>query len=227
MKYLFILLVLLPFISNAQYKPKEYLSFDGKKELVFYDNFDDDRNGWLIVDEEDSKDTSYVREDSISSGLLHIKSTGLRKKQYLARETGTNIDFNRNFDLVLDAKISAVNRKTDAGILYWARAKSDSITGYQLYFWDNGYFCALYTDINAKGFVPRGGEKHRYAMSVYNRHDFNRYTIRHYNHEYYFFINGVFKCTLPSLPVKGGIVGLGASTTGTAFFDHIGVFYLP
>ena len=78
MKYITLILIFIACSpAYAQYNPKEYHDFEGKKVLVFDDGFDDaKKTEWdtLSGDSTDTTEKCIVNTDSIDfkSGIYHI-----------------------------------------------------------------------------------------------------------------------------------------------------------
>lgn len=225
---LLILFLLLCTRADAQYKPKHFNAFDGKKELVFEENFDDDRNGWLENDTYSVQmHTSIVNDNYIKHGLFHIYNTGMRPNTFISYHAKTTIDYSRNFEIVLNARITGKDFGKDIGILYWGKASKDLRTGYQVYFANNGDFRAFYSNAQIEEYVHPDINKFKTAGDTFSTKDYNRYTIRHYKNRYYLFLNGSYRGSMQSVPLPGKLLGLGASANAMGLFDSVHVYYLP
>lgn len=215
-------------ITYAQDNPKDYNAFKGKKEVVFYDNFDDDRNKWF--EESYSPASSKLDKDSceyyIKDGVLFQHYTAEEDRQFSACEILKNIDYNRNFELSFNAKISGHPKRLNTGIIYWGREQG-TLNGYNMYFGQDKSIFIFYSDTQLKDSVHNKASKRMHAKNIYYYNSFNMYTIRKYEDMYYVFINGAYYRKLIALPLTGKVIGLGSSFNATTVFDNISISYLP
>jgi hypothetical protein len=108
MKPLFLLLCLLTQnVSYGQYNPKNYFAFDGKKQVVFIDEFQSPLSAWGFEENLEDYDEKY-RLCIIPNKMNYVDG-----KRYLynycvseiSDYAEVDIDYNRNFEIVFIAKI--------------------------------------------------------------------------------------------------------------------------
>ncbi|KAA5534588.1 hypothetical protein F0919_08175 [Taibaiella lutea] len=225
-KSLFYCLGLLCFtaVANAQkapdINPKEY---NLQKNLVFEDNFDDDKNGWLKEEAEDSTDTdtSFVNSAETKIAKGYLKYDNRSKSGVFAAGIETNIDFNRDFEIEIKALVFyASDDYAGVGVLFWGRDSAKNAT--YLYFNNYQYFEMV--DCNCNDWKNCKGKGKNTKNQ--NLNDFNKITIRHIGKYYYFFLNERFQKKFSFRPLIGHRIGLGSAKNCTMIYDYIKVYYL-
>lgn len=226
MKYLLTLLMISPAIIWAQ-KPKEYHAFDKTKELIFTEDFLDDRNGWLEDYECESLSMSFKDVDStiISNSMLKIDAYSNRKGAFKAREILPDIDYSKNYEITFKVRLNGPKDKHNVGVLYWGRDCA-TLTGYNLYFDTKGRARMFYSNLQFEDSIHPDVDKFMYLKSYYKK-DFNTFTIRRYDDKYYIFANRLFLGKCRYVPLTGSIIGLGKTFNHSADFDYINIYYLP
>lgn len=216
--------------ANAQHDPKNHNAFNGLKEIAFHDDFDDDRNNWFVLNSSptDTSDVEELNDDktAIENGIFRIATTGMNNNHFDGYEITTDIDYNRNFDITIRAKVSKQNDDPGTGILYWGR-EINTVNGYNLYIQQDGIFVLFYSNIKHKNFIEARTFKKKEINCTYHKDDFNKYTIRKYLDRYYVFVNDVYQCRKKAVTINGTILGLGGAFNTDTQFDYITVTYLP
>lgn len=233
MKIALYILCLIGYLSaNAQPDPKNYYEFKDKKQLVFADDFDDDRNNWLLLrpagcpppDKGDpiiSGDSCYINNGIFRFDIQPKERTG---RGYLY-EISTDIDFNRNLEIEFKAYIKGDKDNHNIGISYWGKP-CNSINGFNVYF-GHKWVRIFYSNEQFEKSVHPDIDK-SLPISKHNRNEtFNTYVIRKYNSKYYVFVNDEYIGKCPFIPLTGNILGLGKSSNNSGEFDYIKIFYLP
>lgn len=234
MNYLLtLILCAVQFVSLAQYNPKNYHAFDGKTQVIFHDDFDDDRNGWIALDSTDTTSTNKYDVNSNNNkyidGNLQINTTGNYVNSFEAYEIESAVDYTRNYEITINARIikkSTGKKKRVAGVLYWAREKY-TINGYNLYFSNRKKISIFNSHTRFKDSVNRKSRKYTWALSCFNKDDYNLYTIRKYEGKIYLFVNGRYTCSIKAVETKGNVLGIGGTMNDVTLFDRITIAYLP
>lgn len=232
MKYIILLFTCISQLGvSAQYTPKNYLEFDGKKELVFEDNFDTDKPEWHMIPEEpnDTTDKCILNTDSLDykNGIVYVYNNCDKE---VGNDAKIDIDYNRNFEIVLVAKLLYEEKKLDniqQGCLAWNI--NDKSGQYNKLFFTGFYnvfhnHLGLDTLSNKCIGTFKALKRNKYGK-VYN--EYVRYTIRKYDDKYYVFVNGILRGTFPFVKHDGTNIGYGARANSKAEFDFLGVYYLP
>lgn len=214
-------------VLNAQSNPKNYFDFKDTKKLVFADDFDTDREEWHIL-ENDRSDTIYKCDEKVDSidkisGVLHCSNSCKRGDGRIAK---IDIDYNKNFEIILVAKVvfNENDIQYSEGYLNWNI--NDSSNQYNAFFF-TGFYNSFHDhygfDTTADECI--GARKHlKKSKNIFN--EFARYTIRKYDDKYFVFVNGVLKGTFPFIKFNGSNIALGARANSKVEFDHVSIYYL-
>ena len=143
-----------PKLNAQNFNPKDYTSFH--KQIVFEDNFDNDKNKWIDKDDttDDGKiDTAFVesKETKIANGYL--KHDNRSRSKIYAAGIETNIDFNKNFEMEISALIFfSFKSNHPSAITFWGR---DSAYDCNYFYYDeDNYFiftdCKIQSDCKSK-----------------------------------------------------------------------------
>lgn len=218
--------------ANAQPEPKNYYEFKDRKQLVFADDFDDDKNKWLVCEPKGCEvipdDDTMPKGDScyIDSGLMRFS---VQPKDKIGRvyinEISTGIDFNRNFEIVFSARIYGDNDNYNFGTIYWGRP-CNSINGFNAYFGPKR-LRIFYSNLQFDDSLHPDVDKSLPIARHQRNETFNTYVIRKYDSKYYVFVNNEYIGKCPFIPLTGNIIGLGKSTNYSGEFDYIKIYYLP
>lgn len=221
MKHLLLLLSCFSAITALAQNPKDYFAFpQEQKELVFIDEFDSDDSSWGAEDGVPSED-----KDSciIKDGYFYHNLVDTDNNRNLALPHNTDIDFTRNFEIIVRIKVVQKEKK-DYGIVFWGRDGLDLI-GHFLFIDHTGaatiYYC------NQKSKEQPCGYKQKWIYPYTKKNDFNIYTIRKYKDDYYIFVNGVYKKKSGYVPLTGKHIGLGSNENAEVFVDFLKIYYLP
>ena len=218
--------------ANAQPEPKNYYEFKDRKQLVFADDFDDDKNNWLVcepkgcevIPDDDTMpkgDSCYINNGLFSFDIQPKEKTG---KGYVY-EISTDIDFNKNFEIEFKAYIKGPKDNFNIGILHWGRP-CNSVNGNNVYF-SRKRFRIFYSNLQFGDSLHPDVDKSLFTPRTHQKNTYNTYVIRKYDNKYYIFVNNEYIGKCPFIPLTGNIIGLGKSTNNSGEFDYIKIYYLP
>lgn len=205
---------------KAQDKYSTYNYFTPQdKELVCIDGFDVDHDDWGAYDgvEDDDDDTSYV----IANGVFKFQFYD-GKKGISAYEHTVAIDYSQDFEI--EVKIKDVHRKNIAAI-YWGRDSSANNGAYLYIKYKRSMTLMSCDNIKENSPCPNI-DRIKQSKSAYKSDDYNIYTIRKVDGQYYIFLNGVYCGSAAYHTISGTDIGLGGSNGSIIEYDHIKVFYL-
>lgn len=194
------------------YAPQEYAY--KKVQLVFEDNFDDDRNNWF---KESKADTGILA--SISNGVLEISNT--RESDNWAQDIKEDIDYSRDFEIHFSFKIrKADGRNKRAGGVYWGVSDSSGFTWIAL----------------ARGSLElvncHGGDHKsdtRQYVNIYpalKEGAFHKIAIRKVKEQYAIFLDDKFKAELSYAILPGNKLAFAAESQSAMVFDYLKIYYL-
>ncbi len=186
------------------------------REPIYHDEFNamnDNNKDWINNDDE-----FFVI--NIDKGCLIIMNNGTSAT---ASDYTLKFDYLRNFELEISAKIESPKRRERNGILFWGRDSTISKPNGQFFYFVRGKHI-LFNEIGSEAENYRLPEP---EVTINDKKDFNIYTIRKVNNNYYLFINHILYSKYPYIPLKGQRIGLGASANGSkAYYDYIHIDYL-
>lgn len=210
--------------------PKDFHAFDNQKHLVLEDNFDNDERKWL----EDSDDCEtpiiqcFIVHDSsyIADGHLVINSASKQKNGFQSFSINTDVDFNKNFEIVFSAKISGAISSRNEALLYWGGG-CNQINGHNFSFTNNRDFDIFYTNKQFERHIHPDVNKSLFCKKeVYKPNDYNSYTVRRFNKYYYMFLNGRYIGRCKYIPLPGRLIGFRKRSNNPGEFDFIKIYYL-
>ncbi len=179
-----------------------------------------------VNDNSQTDNNCIVKVDSIdkTAGVLHCSNNCERGK---GRTAKIDVDYNRNFEIILVAKVvfNIDDFQYSEGYLNWNI--NDSSGQYNAFFFTgfyNSFHNHLGLDTTADECI---GTRKRLKKTKSLFNEFVRYTIRKYDDKYYIFVNGVLKGTFPYINFNGTNIALGARARSVVEFDHVSVYYLP
>jgi hypothetical protein len=199
--------------NNNNYTPSNYSSGSAfvdynavTKENIFSDNFDDNRNEWKIVNENNF-------ERSIKNGALYLKSTTDKAK--LLFKTA---EFSEYRDWQIEASIKYLSGKDlGAHALIWGRGDD---VDYGLYFTASGSWkISRYKD----GYKDYNDYTDEPSM---NKDGYNKYTIRKAGNSYIFFINGNKVYEMPYEAISGYQFGFQVNSYSEIAVDYVNIDYI-
>lgn len=198
-----------------------YIFAESEKELVFQDNFDDDRNKW-IEDENDSPDESDTIDVKIAGGVYYFHNNCKTRQEFC---TDVSIDFRRNFEIEFKAKVNGERHDNLFGHVHWGRDSGfifGERSGYMLDFNNYQKGTMSYAMSENKGKVQTV-----YVPSNFAKGGYNKYIIRKYEDKYYLYINGYRVGRYKYMTISGGKLCLGAGAGAIVEVDYIALKYLP
>lgn len=210
------------FCSDIQAQTKDPRQFSGwDKNIIFEDNFNDDRNKWLSNEDtsHSTKTSSAEIKSSIAGGFLNYEV--IKGDIPYAPAIEQDIDYAKDFEIEYCFKIIAVVKKhKTASVFFWGRDTSKST-------------CFLYfTKAGGVDFGncidPDWGNctwKHSFSYP-FNSGTFNRIYLRKAGNNYYLFINERLEKTYPYQPLRGNKIGLGAGVGSSVSYDYIKISYI-
>lgn len=219
-----IILFLAYLISNtccAQVDPKIYYIFsESSKQVVFHDEFDNNKNGWMEENEPPCTD-SYAYK--IENGILYFHDN---REGFHELSVDLDIDYSRNFEITFKLKVNGAKKDELYAHVHWGR---DSAT---LFGVEYGQMLYLhnYSGYGQMGYAYTRDEheaKNIYLPTTFYRGGFNVYTVRKYNNWYYLFINAERIMRFKYLPLKVKKIALGGNTNAIVEYDYIKIAYLP
>lgn len=182
------------------------------KKNIFYDDFDDNKNGWSTIE-------SKYEIGKIESGYYYITAKG----HAYGDAKMITIDAKQDFEIEASIKIvsGGTSYKNYNSMLFWGR---DSLNSYYFTFAKDG-FAAISTcsGIQAHSCNIYDGSLQK---SNLNPDGFNKFTIRKIKRTYYFFINDVLFYKMPFARFFGNNLGIGAGRKSTLAIDYLRVAYL-
>lgn len=210
--------------TAAKYNPKNYFAFkDSDKELLFFEPFND--NKWTLAAIPDAKgfsDTSCfvsaTQNTHIDSGILYYTNLCSLNSGYKIK---LPIDINRNYEIVLNAKVIADSAYKWASI-GWS-CNNSYYVGAHYSFAQNGYNTIHFHN-------RRDGNCKNRVMDMWvnaQRKTLNRYTIRYYNGRCYVFVNGVLEKHIKAESLDGEYISIVTQPGTTMAIDFISISYLP
>jgi len=217
-----LVIVIMSLCGSAYAQTKDPRQFSGwNRNIIFEDNFSDDRNKWLSRDDTlpATKKAEVEAESSIAEGFLNYELIKGDKPYALAIEQ--DIDYSRNFEIEYCFKITASAKKNEtASAFFWGRDTGSSA-------------CFLYfTKVGGANFVncidpdwKKCSWKHSFSFP-FNKNTFNRIYLRKVRDNYYLFVNERLEKTYPYQPLRGNKIGLGAGVGASVSYDYIKISYI-
>lgn len=186
---------------------------------VIEDDFDNNENGWVNLELDDSTTKDLVNR-KIGDGVLTIEN-GLK-----AERTGfalyKDIDYSKDFEIEVSLKIKKSKRKySSAAFVFWGMDTTGNLGGMQFSVDRSG---ALYITFCKGGDHKKDIGKHAYAYSKKNAAII--ITIRKVADKYYFFSGEKLVKTLDYLPLSGNGIYLVSEAQSSVAFDYFNFYYL-
>lgn len=207
--------------ASISIKKPSFLKFDdtakfdyANMQLVFEENFDDDRRGWLIGAEQDTGITT-----SISNGMLEINNTRINDNAAYGIEE--NIDYSRNFEVHLSFMIrKAAGKYKRAGGVYWGSAGAKGFS-----------WCAIGRTeaemINCHGGDHKQDKKKKGSIyPALKEGIFHTIVVRKLQDKYTIFVNDKLTAALPYEILPGNKLVLAADSESVIVYDYLKIYYL-
>lgn len=212
---------MLPLKSFAQDIGIKYYAIDSvDKELVFFDDFEKQKDNWLSSNGEP---VEFSKRVFIESGVFNFKGY---KKGYKAWACKVPFDYSRNFEIEFRAKVESKNSSIHNGIIFWSREHTENLVANYLYFGSTGYVEFQTADeVNSKN-TKSGYTTSAISVIGFQLGGYNTYTIRHYNGVYYIFVNNNFLVLKPYVSTNGSFIGIGGNKGSLVKYDYIKMYYL-
>lgn len=184
-----------------------------QKQLIFSDDFDDNRNGWEIASDDQAN-------QGISKGIYTMwTKSGAMASSYLPFE----IDENRDFEIEFRMRIANSKNEGEISRFHWGKSNTKYI------------FLALSMTREGKIKIARyrgsknGSWEDYYGWVVsrpMKKTDFNVFTIRKVGSYYYFFVNQTFEHKMYYEGFYGPSMGFHAGKYSTVEVDFLRAYYL-
>ncbi|MBS1781078.1 MAG: hypothetical protein JST70_17260 [Bacteroidetes bacterium] len=186
------------------------------REPIYHDEFNainDNNKDWI------NNDDPFFQL-KVKDGCLIITNN---KTTYTASNYILQFGYLRDFELEICARVESPKRRERHGILFWGSDSAITQMNGQFFYFRHGQHMLF----NKTGKEQRNNSLPVPDFTFYDKKDFNIYTIRKVDYDYYLFINHVFCNKYPYFPINGQLIGLGASSNGTtAYYDYIHIDYL-
>lgn len=221
---LFSITLLLPFFVNAQYNPKDYFAFDGKKQVIFIDEFNHpDTVVW--GSENDTTKTGCVQYRGEYRNDKWILNNECNEELSISGDV--NVDYTRNFEIVIVARVVYCDTCKGMKEAHVGWDINDSKQYYKLYF--SGYkFQYVHEHLGLDTLKDQCiGTNKLVSTGVWDRDKFARYTIRKYNNTYHIFVDGLYAGKKKAINMNGKDIEVGVSEHAMVEIDHLSVWYLP
>ncbi|MCB0699767.1 MAG: hypothetical protein KDC11_07950 [Chitinophagaceae bacterium] len=220
MRYALLLITLTVFhVCTAQYNPKEYKAYpDDKKEIVFFDDFNDSTSVWGDTMTA-IKETTWGDYDFIDGKFVYTNNNSGEKGFC----KNVSIDYKRNFEITISINVTGKDRA--AAIFSWGRVDELLTSNYFIMVKDGKIEIFNCNKHEANGQCP-GKVKKAYSPT-FSDSTYNTYTIRKFESEYYIFSNGVFLTKAPYYQLTGEYICIGAGVNTTIKVDYLKIYYLP
>lgn len=184
-----------------------------EKTIVFYDDFDDNRNDWIL-------DTDFSKGD-INNGIYELASLGERSDIRVQ-----NLDLiKETYDFEIEANIKIIGESKFCNSIIWGTPSVGGEYEEGLSFGINSYqkFIALETkDWVAHDFFDWQDD------SVIKENAFNKLLVRKNQQEYHFYINDNLVKVLSTEAFQGHNFGFHAANGATIQIDYLQVsVFLP
>ena len=182
------------------------------KKLIFFDDFDDNRNGWSTIE-------SKYEIGKIEGGSYYITAKG----HAYGDAKIISIDTKQDFEIEASIKMvsGGTSYKDYNSMLFWGR---DSLNAYYFTFAKDSYAAVTSCmGIKARDCTIFDGSLQK---SNLNPDEFNKFTIRKIKRTYYFLINDIQFYKMPFVPFFGNNIGMGAGRKSTIAVDYLRVAYL-
>ncbi len=201
--------LLIAIVAFAQAPEKYNSDIAAKKTDIFFDDFNDFSNYWLLGIEEDS----WI--ENIEDGQLFFQSLTDKPKEDVLPVI---IDQSRDFEIETSIKFVKGDMSKAYG-LQWGKSQNP-VKQFDFYLAANGQFTIDKYDGEFHDFVPFK------AFDKVNRYAHNKLTVRKVADKYYFFINEILVHQMPFEPFFGNLLGVQVAERSTILVDYIRASYL-
>lgn len=187
-------------------KDSDYYKYK-RRTAVMHEDFNDDSKSWIGLN------PPVDARTKIADGMFQLDST--QHSWYIDIPIHDVRDFEIEFVAKIDQK---KGRHRDNSIHYGDT--TCGLHGLHFSFSDIGavdMFSCQYGDCEKK-------KTHHYVFS--DRRSFNKYSIRKLDHEYYVFVNDVYRFTWPFMPLRGDRFFIIPHPKSKVLFDYIKISYL-
>ncbi len=215
MKKTIISLILLVLLSISLYSqssdPSMYYGVSQSEKInIFYDDFNNNSNEWIIG-------TSETSSGAIRNGYYYYQSLSATKSQ----TTNKKINYDHSRDFEIEAKIRYVRGKSTRGhALLWG-IQSSPYEDYGFMFSESGSFEV--TKYKNKEYIKL---KDWTKLSNYKNGAFNKLTVRKVNNKYYFFFNEKLVFTSSYSNFSGKRIGFEIGKDAGIEIDYLRVSYI-
>lgn len=219
------LLCTLPCTAQKRELKKYYTFRASDKTPLYVDYFEADNSLWKSGFKKDT--TAYM---AIKDGnyIYYIDTTYSQKWLYATSYTQLNLDFNKNFEIHIRAKVEPPSgEEGGVGVLWWGKQTPETYIdaprkAHLL------AFSSFYNPVIAQRIYgsDKWYERSFYCYTFY-KDDYNDYVIRKFKDYYYIFCNREFLQRMYCHTFSGNYMCLGVRPPAKLYVDYLKVYYLP